>query len=168
MTFKPQALTPYLSARHYFGSEQRRHRERAGLSLVQLAEIVNSSKSTLARIETADLMPPPDIPNRLDMAFGTDDRFHGLYELARREIHPDQYKRYMDFESRAEVIEQYGAQTLPGLLQTEEYARTLIRCDEDLCRSRSRSSWQRGCRGRTGCGRTIRRSGGRSSTRACC
>uniref|UniRef100_A0AAU2VWF3 Helix-turn-helix domain-containing protein n=1 Tax=Streptomyces sp. NBC_00008 TaxID=2903610 RepID=A0AAU2VWF3_9ACTN len=133
MTFKPQALTPYLSARHYFGSEQRRHRERAGLSLVQLAEIVNSSKSTLARIETADLMPPPDIPNRLDMAFGTDDRFHGLYELARREIHPDQYKRYMDFESRAEVIEQYGAQTLPGLLQTEEYARTLIRCDEDLC-----------------------------------
>lgn len=132
MTFKPQALTPYLSARHYFGSEQRRHRERAGLSLVQLAEIVNSSKSTLARIETADLMPPPDIPSRLDVAFGTDDRFHGLYELARREIHPDQYKRYMDFEARSEVIEQYGAQALPGLFQTEEYARELLRCQEDL------------------------------------
>lgn len=132
MTFRPQALTPYLSARHYFGSEQRRHRERAGLSLVQLAEIVNSSKSTLARIETADLMPPPDIPSRLDMAFGTDDRFHGLYELARREIHPDQYKRYMDFESRSQVIEQYGAQALPGLLQTEEYARELLRCRDDL------------------------------------
>lgn len=132
MTFKPQPLTPYLSARHYFGSEQRRHRDRAGLSLVQLADIVNSSKSTLARIETADLMPPPDIPNRLDMAFGTDDHFHGLYELARREIHPDQYKRYMDFEFRAEVIEQYGAQVLPGLLQTEEYARELLRCRDDL------------------------------------
>ncbi|MEV0786988.1 helix-turn-helix transcriptional regulator [Streptomyces sp. NPDC050423] len=132
MTFKPQPLTPYLSARHYFGSEQRRHRERAGLSLVQLADIVNSSKSALARIETADLMPPPDIPNRLDMAFGTDDHFHGLYELARREIHPDQYKRYMDFEFRAEVIEQYGAQALPGLLQTEEYARELLRCRDDL------------------------------------
>ncbi|MFF9397635.1 MULTISPECIES: Scr1 family TA system antitoxin-like transcriptional regulator [unclassified Streptomyces] len=132
MTFKPQPLTPYLSARHYFGSEQRRHRERAGLSLVQLAGVVNSSKSTLARIETADLMPPPDIPSRLDMAFGTDDHFHGLYELARREIHPDQYQRYMDFEFRSEVIEQYGAQALPGLLQTEEYARELLRCQEDL------------------------------------
>ncbi|MFI6724619.1 helix-turn-helix domain-containing protein [Streptomyces sp. R-74717] len=132
MTFKPQPLTPYLSARHYFGSEQRRHRERAGLSLVQLAGIVNSSKSTLARIETADLMPPPDIPSRLDMAFGADDHFHGLYELARREIHPDQYQRYMDFEFRSEVIEQYGAQALPGLLQTEEYARTFLRCQEDL------------------------------------
>ncbi|MGA5467389.1 helix-turn-helix domain-containing protein [Streptomyces arboris] len=132
MTFKPQPLTPYLSARHYFGSEQRRHREGAGLSLVQLAGIVNSSKSTLGRIETAELMPPPDIPDRLDIAFGTDRHFHGLYELARREIHPDQYKRYMDFEFRAEVIEQYGAQALPGLLQTEEYARELLRCQEDL------------------------------------
>ncbi|MGA5042809.1 helix-turn-helix domain-containing protein [Streptomyces arboris] len=132
MTFKPQPLTPYLSARHYFGSEQRRHREGAGLSLVQLAGTVNSSKSTLGRIETAELMPPPDIPDRLDIAFGTDKHFHGLYELARREIHPDQYKRYMDFEFRAEVIEQYGAQALPGLLQTEEYARQLLRCQEDL------------------------------------
>ncbi|MET8502506.1 helix-turn-helix domain-containing protein [Streptomyces microflavus] len=132
MTFRPQPLTPYLSARHYFGSEQRRHRDQAGLSLVQLAGIVNSSKSTLGRIETAELMPPSDIPDRLDMAFGTDKHFHGLYELARREIHPDQYKRYMDFEFRAEVIEQYGAQALPGLLQTEEYARAFLRCQEDL------------------------------------
>ncbi|MFC9190397.1 helix-turn-helix domain-containing protein [Streptomyces cyaneofuscatus] len=128
----PQPLTPYLSARHYFGSQQRRHREQAGLSLNQLAGIVNSSKSTLGRIETAELMPPPDIPSRLDIAFGTDQHFHELYELARREIHPDQYKRYMDFEYRAEVIEQYGAQALPGLLQTEEYARELLRCQEDL------------------------------------
>ncbi|MER6101077.1 helix-turn-helix transcriptional regulator [Streptomyces sp. NPDC001832] len=132
MTFKPQPLTPYLSARHYFGSEQRRHRERADLSLVQLADILNSSKSTLARIETAELMPPPDIPGRLDAAFGTDKHFHGLYELAKREIHPDQYRRYMDFESKAEVIEQYGAQALPGLLQTEEYAREFLRCQRDL------------------------------------
>ncbi|MFE7626648.1 Scr1 family TA system antitoxin-like transcriptional regulator [Streptomyces sp. NPDC057509] len=132
MTFRPQPLTPYLSARHYFGSEQRRHRERANLSLVQLADVLNSSKSTLARIETAELMPPPDIPSRLDTAFGTDRHFHGLYELARREIHPDQYQRYMDFEARAEVIEQYGAQALPGLFQIEQYARELLRCQEDL------------------------------------
>lgn len=132
MTFKPQPLTPYLSARHYFGSEQRRHRERAGLSLVQLAGIVNSSKSTLGRIETAELMPPPDIPGRLDAAFGTDTHFHGLYELARREIHPDQYRRYMDFEFRAEVIEHYGAQALPGLFQTKPYARELLSCQENL------------------------------------
>ncbi|WP_221355589.1 helix-turn-helix domain-containing protein [Streptomyces beigongshangae] len=132
MVFKPQALTPYLSARHYFGSEQRRHREEASLSLVQLAGVVNSSKSTLARVETAELMPPPDLPSRLDAAFGTDKHFHGLYQLARREAHPDQYRRYMDFEGTAEVIDQYGAQALPGLLQTNAYARALLRCQEEL------------------------------------
>lgn len=132
MKFKPQALNPYLSARHYFGSEQRRHRERADLSLVRLAEILNSSKSTLARIETAELMPPPDLPRKLDAAFGTDEHFHDLYQLAKREAHPDQYRRYMGFEAQAEVIEISDPQVVPGLLQTREYAYALLRCQEDL------------------------------------
>ncbi|MBA2811849.1 helix-turn-helix domain-containing protein [Streptomyces sp. KM273126] len=132
MAFKPQTLTPYLSARHYFGAEQRRHRESAGLSLVQLAGIVNSSKSTLARVETAELMPPPDLPDRLDAAFGADQHFHGLYELAKREAHPDQYRRFMDFEAQAEVIENFGAQALPGLLQTREYADAQLSLREEL------------------------------------
>ncbi|GGZ49992.1 helix-turn-helix domain-containing protein [Streptomyces bluensis] len=132
MTFKPQTLTPYLSARHYFGAEQRRHRESAGLSLVQLAGIVNSSKSTLARIETAELMPPPDLPDRLDAAFGSDKHFHGLYELAKREAHPDQYRRFMDFEAQAEVVETFVAHVVPGLLQTQEYAHAQLSLREDL------------------------------------
>ncbi|MGW0187937.1 helix-turn-helix domain-containing protein [Streptomyces sp. NPDC003362] len=132
MTFKPQTLTPYLSARHYFGAEQRRHRESAQLSLVQLAGIVNSSKSTLARIETAELMPPPDLPDRLDAAFGTDKHFHGLYELAKREAHPDQYRRFMDFEAQAEVVENYEPHAVPGLLQTREYARVQLSLREEL------------------------------------
>jgi transcriptional regulator with XRE-family HTH domain len=136
MTFKPQTLTPYLSARHYFGAEQRRHREAAGLSLVQLAGIVNSSKSTLARVETAELMPPPDLPDRLDAAFGTDRHFHGLYELAKREAHPDQYRRFMDFEAQADVIENFGAQAVPGLLQTKEYAFAQLSLREDLPREK--------------------------------
>lgn len=134
MKFKPQTLTPYLSARHYFGSEQRRHRERAGLSLVQLADILNSSKSTLARVETAELMPPPDLPARLDAAFGTDEHFHALYQLAKREAHPDQYRRFMDFEASAEVIENYEPQVVPGPLQTEDYARALLSCQEHLAK----------------------------------
>ncbi|MEV5598873.1 helix-turn-helix transcriptional regulator [Streptomyces sp. NPDC052496] len=132
MKFTGQALTPYVSARHYFGSEQRRHREAAKLSLVQLASVVNSSKSTLARIETAELLAPPDLPPRLDAAFGTDKHFHGLYQLAKREVHPDQYRRFMDLEAQAETIENYEPQVVPGQFQTEAYARVLLRCQEDL------------------------------------
>ncbi|MFH9422791.1 Scr1 family TA system antitoxin-like transcriptional regulator [Streptomyces sp. NPDC017529] len=132
MKFTPRDLNPYVSARHYFGSEQRRHRETAKLSLVQLADVVNSSKSTLARIETAELMPPPDLPSRLDAAFGTDEHFHGLYQLARREAHPDQYRRFMDLEAQAHTVETYEPQVVPGLFQTDAYARVLLRCQEDL------------------------------------
>lgn len=132
MKFTSKELTPYLSARHFFGSEQRRHRERAKLSLVQLANIVNFGKSTLARVEAAELMPPPELPDALDAAFGTEEHFHGLYQLAKREAHPDQYRRYMDFEAQAVVIEQYGGQVVPGLLQTRVYAHTFLSRQESL------------------------------------
>ncbi|MFI0904876.1 Scr1 family TA system antitoxin-like transcriptional regulator [Streptomyces sioyaensis] len=132
MRFTPKELTPYLSARHYFGSEQRRHRERARLSLVQLADIVNFSKSTLARVETAELIPPPELPSALDAAFGMEEYFHGLFQLAKKEAHPDQYRRFMDFEARAEVIEVYEPQALPGLLQTKEYSHAFLSCQEHL------------------------------------
>ncbi|GAA2664701.1 helix-turn-helix transcriptional regulator [Streptomyces lunalinharesii] len=128
MKYAPKILTPYVSARHYFGSEQRRHREVAKLSLVQLADIVNSSKSNLARVETAELMPPPELPAALDAAFGTGEHFHGLYQLARKEIHPDQFRRYMDFESGADVIEDFATNVVPGLLQTKAYAQAFFSC----------------------------------------
>ncbi|MEH0422614.1 Scr1 family TA system antitoxin-like transcriptional regulator [Streptomyces sp. B21-083] len=67
-------------------------------------------------------MPPPDLPAQLDAAFGTDKHFHGLYELAKRDAHPDQYRRFMDFEAEAEVIENFEPLVVPGLLQTREYA----------------------------------------------
>ncbi|WP_432094816.1 helix-turn-helix domain-containing protein [Streptomyces sp. bgisy100] len=132
MKFQSQSLTPDRSARHFYGAEMRRHREAAQLSLVQLAKIVNSSKSGLARVETAELMPPPELSRALDAAFGTDGLFARLYDLAKREAHPDQYRRYMDFEARATDIEQYGAQVLPGLLQTPGYARAFLGCQPDL------------------------------------
>ncbi|MFF4605415.1 helix-turn-helix domain-containing protein [Streptomyces sp. NPDC001339] len=132
MTFTPKSLTPYVSARHYFGSEQRRHREEAKLSLVQLAGIVNSSKSQLARVETAELMPPPELPSALDAAFGTGKHFYGLYQLARKETHPDQYRRLLDFQAQAEAIEVFETQFVPGPLQTEAYARALLSLPPDV------------------------------------
>ncbi|WP_275465003.1 helix-turn-helix domain-containing protein [Streptomyces noursei] len=132
MKYAPKSLTPYVSARHYFGSELRRHREEVRMSLVQLADIVNSSKSNLARVETAEMMPPPELPSALDAAFGTGQHFHGLYQLAKREVHPDQYRRFMDLEAQAEAIEMHDSQVVPGLLQTREYAYAHLRCEEGL------------------------------------
>jgi transcriptional regulator with XRE-family HTH domain len=100
----------------------RAHRERAAMSLEALAKVVNISRSHLARIETAEAMPPPDLPPRLDAAFDTDGIFGQLYKLASSELHPDQFQRLMELEERAQTIGQYTGQIVPGILQTKEYA----------------------------------------------
>lgn len=97
------------------------------MSLESLATVVRYSKSALARFETAETMVPPDLPDRLDAAFGTGGIFRKLYALARKEIHPDRYRRRMELEARARIIDQYAAQLVPGLIQTEKYARALFR-----------------------------------------
>ncbi|MBB1246842.1 helix-turn-helix transcriptional regulator [Streptomyces durbertensis] len=127
MARPPRELTPERSIRHLFGAEMRRYREAAGMSLERLAEIVRSSRSNLSRIETAEQMIPPELPAQLDAAFNTDGHFQRLYPLARREAHPDKYRRRMELEERACVISYYAGQIVPGLLQTEEYARALLR-----------------------------------------
>lgn len=132
MRFQPQPLTPFRSARHFYGAELRRCREEAGLSLAQLSGVVSAGKSTLARIETAEIMPPPGLSPQLDAAFGTDGHFVRLYDLARREAHPDQYRRYMDFEREAVGVAHYAAHVVPGLLQTRSYARALLGAQEEV------------------------------------
>lgn len=97
------------------------------MSLEGLSDVVNISRSHLSRIETAESMPPPDLPPRLDVAFGTDGIFQELYRLASKEIHPDQFQRRMELEARARVIGEYSSQIVPGLLQTEDYARAQFR-----------------------------------------
>ncbi|WP_338671833.1 helix-turn-helix transcriptional regulator [Streptomyces sp. SCSIO 30461] len=123
MPARPRELTPDRSARHLFGAKMRAHRERAGMSLEGLSNVVRISRSHLSRIETAEAMPPPSLPAMLDAAFGTDGIFEELYRLASKEIHPDQFQRRMELEARAVLIEEYSPQIVPGLVQTEDYAR---------------------------------------------
>ncbi|MDX3225602.1 helix-turn-helix transcriptional regulator [Streptomyces sp. ME19-01-6] len=126
MTFQPRPLNPNRSVRHFYGSEMRRLRGGAGMSLARLAEVLKYSKPHLGRIETAESMIPEGLSEKLDAAFGTDGHFTRLYELARHEVHPDKYRRYMDFEARAESIAHWSSCVVPGLLQTEAYARELL------------------------------------------
>jgi transcriptional regulator with XRE-family HTH domain len=127
MARPPRDLTPDLSARHLFGAKLRMFRDRDGLTLESLASVVHMSKSHLSRVECAEYMPPAELPAALDAAFGTDGIFQELYAIARREIHPDQYRRRMELEARALVIEEFSGHTAPGLAQTASYARAIFR-----------------------------------------
>ncbi|MDT0544677.1 MULTISPECIES: helix-turn-helix transcriptional regulator [Streptomyces] len=128
MTFQPRELFPDRSARDLFGAEIRRHREKADMSLRRLAEVLNYSKSHLARIEAAECLPYDDLPSKLDACFGTDGLFARLHALAKNEPFPRKYRRMIELESQAAVIEQYVGATFPGLLQTPELAEHSLRC----------------------------------------
>lgn len=126
MSAKPRELHPDRSARDLYGSEVRRYRNNAGMSLEALSGVVMYSRAHLSRIETAEAIPPPDLSEKLDACFGTDGHFGRLYGVARREIHPDQYRRRMELEARAVAIVHYAPFVIPGLLQTERYARAIF------------------------------------------
>ncbi|MGO4418141.1 Scr1 family TA system antitoxin-like transcriptional regulator [Streptomyces sp. MCAF7] len=129
MLFQPRELQPDRSARDLLGFEIRRHREKAGMSLRRLAEVLNYSKSHLARIEGAECLPEDDqLPSKLDSCFGTEGLFVRLYRLARKEPFPGKYRRVMEIESRAAVIEEYTSAAVPGLLQTSAFATCWLRC----------------------------------------
>ncbi|KOG39749.1 helix-turn-helix domain-containing protein [Streptomyces decoyicus] len=129
MTFEARELSPDRSVRDLFGAELRRHREQAGMSLRRLSEVVNYSKSQLARIEAAESLPYDDLPTKLDACFGTGELFARLHTLAKREPFPGKYRRVIsEIESRAAVIEEYASATIPGLLQTRELAEKSLRC----------------------------------------
>ena len=130
MGAKQKELTPERSVRHLFGYQMRKRRNEAGMSLETLAKILQYSVSHLQRFETADTMIPPDLPARLDAEFGTGDTFAMLYIYARKEAHPDKFRRLMELEARATTIDEYAGDLVPGLLQTEAYARELFRASK--------------------------------------
>ncbi|MGW4377957.1 helix-turn-helix domain-containing protein [Streptomyces albidoflavus] len=120
---KVTPLQPHKSARHEFGWKLRNARKAEEWSLEQLSSKVDISRSHLSRIETARYAIPPELPRRLDELFGRGREFQGLYAETQVKIHPDQYRRNMDLESQATAIRGYSPQVVPGLLQTEDFAR---------------------------------------------
>ncbi|GGO95892.1 helix-turn-helix domain-containing protein [Wenjunlia tyrosinilytica] len=124
---KPRDLDPTSSVQAYYGSELRRLREKAGLSHARLAEILNYSPALVGHIETATRMPTPEMSKALDAAFDTDGQFIRLYPVVRRLAFPDYSQRFMELEAQADRIFIFMVGTMPGLVQTEDYARAFFR-----------------------------------------
>ncbi|MDX3091553.1 DUF5753 domain-containing protein [Streptomyces sp. ME02-6978a] len=127
MASETQKLDPARSARDLYGTELRRQRQLAGVSLDRLSDIVNYSKTQLHGVETAERLPLPPPSSKLDAAFGTGGLFEGLWSIIQRERYPDRYRRFMELADQATDIHEYAGHLVPGLLQTPAYARALLR-----------------------------------------
>ncbi|MCC3655196.1 helix-turn-helix transcriptional regulator [Streptomyces sp. S07_1.15] len=120
-------LDPYSSPKTFFGAELRRLREAAGLTQLQLGERVFCSRDYISRFESASRRPQPEVSRLLDEVLGSGEHLQRLCRLARRSKHPDYFADAADLEKHAATISEYAPMLIPGLLQTEAYARGLTR-----------------------------------------
>jgi transcriptional regulator with XRE-family HTH domain len=119
--------------------ELRRLRESARLTCDEVAEKLECSASKISRVETGQVsVTPRDMRDFLEIYGVPADQRENLVQLARDSrqkgwwdaykdaIHPH-YVNYVGLESAAAEIRTYEVGLIPGLLQTTDYARTLIR-----------------------------------------
>ncbi|WP_423835595.1 helix-turn-helix domain-containing protein [Streptomyces tubbatahanensis] len=110
-----------------FGTHLKRLRELRGWSQQELAGKVFVTQSRIAQIERASgARPTAELTAALDLALGAGGLLNDLWPYVYRESFPDWSRRYIELAARAVVIRTYAAQAVPGLLQTEAYARAVL------------------------------------------
>lgn len=130
--------TPTVRLRR-LAAEIRRLREAAGLTQEEVAERTGKDRSTLYRLESAQQRPQrATLIQLLDLYGASQEQRTELLTVLReagqlgwmqplRADLPPVYSDYIGFESEARSISNYESLYIPGLLQTEEYARAVIR-----------------------------------------
>lgn len=127
----PKELDPTTSLAALIGAKVRKHRQRVGWTQRELGDRVHVVHNRIAQIELATDPPTRDLCLALDVALEaggdiTDLWDHMAREMA-REAFPDWVRKYMFLESKATKMYKYTAHIVPGLLQTEAYARAMLR-----------------------------------------
>jgi transcriptional regulator with XRE-family HTH domain len=128
--------------RRQLGAELRRLRDRRRGADVVAA--LGWSESKLSRIETARTRISAGDLDRLLDAYGVGEvervRLRELALLTRvrawwhpyRAAVPDPYEEYVALEAEAVTMDEWEAQVVPGLLQSDEYAREVVEAGTDL------------------------------------
>ncbi len=107
------------------------------MTLDQAARQLDMSRSNLSRIENAQIgIKPRDVRAALLLYRVPADDAEALIEIARgaqqrgwwqnySDVLPEWFEFYVGLEAEASAIRTFEAESVPGLLQTEDYARTM-------------------------------------------
>jgi transcriptional regulator with XRE-family HTH domain len=110
-------------------------REEARLTIEEVADKLEISASTVSRMETAQVgIRPRDLRFLLDMYEVSETERDQLLQIARERRQQQWWQEYADLpniavaglEADTSAISQYSTQLVPGLLQTEAYARAVL------------------------------------------
>ncbi|WP_405535663.1 helix-turn-helix transcriptional regulator [Streptomyces sp. NBC_00075] len=119
------APDPTKSLLAFFGTELARIRTKQGLSQEQTARLAHTTQSMLSKVESAKRVPSLDLARDLDIALKTDGHFERLHALVISYAYPSWFLPVVELERDAVSIRSFQNQVIPGLLQTEDYARSM-------------------------------------------
>ncbi|MFC6084273.1 Scr1 family TA system antitoxin-like transcriptional regulator [Sphaerisporangium aureirubrum] len=122
----PNELHPADSPRALFGFELRKHREAAGLTQRELADKIQYTNVMISAVENAKRTPSLDFAERCDAALHLDGALVRLWPFIHHSATPTWFRPWLDLEREATVLRTWEPLVVPGLLQTEEYARTIF------------------------------------------
>jgi transcriptional regulator with XRE-family HTH domain len=122
--------------RRRLASELRRLREAARLTIDEVGEKLECSASKISRIETGHVgVTPRDVRDMLELYALPEDQREALVQLSREARKKGWWHAYNEvftgafvgLESDAASLRAYQALLVPGLLQTEDYTRAVIK-----------------------------------------
>lgn len=120
-------IAPGRSVAALFGSRVRRLRTAAGLTQAELGRKTHVVSTRITQIErSSGAKPTLELARALDAALGADSLLVDLWPYVYRETFPDWARAFVAHSARAVSVGEYAAQLVPGLLQTEDYARAVL------------------------------------------
>ncbi|MCF3147168.1 helix-turn-helix domain-containing protein [Streptomyces platensis] len=134
-----------------FGEVLRHFREAAGFTQERLANQIPCDRSHVARVEAGTRVPQDSFAKKCDELLETGGvllRLWGRIDWYPEVEHPDWFERRAEMDAKALAVYEYQVHTMPGLLQTPDYAhalfaRRIANVDEVEDRVRARMSRQR-------------------------
>lgn len=132
-----------------FAYELRRYRLMAGLTQVQLGRRIGFSGSMIGAVETLQRTPSLEMAELCDKAFGLNGVLVGLHLDAWPPPLPvpERFREWMVVEQHSTAIRMWDTTLIPGLFQTEAYARKVFESspgiDQDQVEARVQHRMQR-------------------------
>ena len=109
-----------------FAAELKAQREATGLTQEQLAGRMGYSPSVIAKLETCRTYPSKQHADQADQALGTPGTFRRLRKCRYSSL-PAWFHRWPEAAEQAQTLRWYEPLLIPGLLQSEGYARAVLR-----------------------------------------
>ncbi|MGI5324190.1 helix-turn-helix domain-containing protein [Actinomadura nitritigenes] len=111
---------------HWLATDLRIWRLERNLTQAGLGELLGVTKAHVSNWESARENLPLKHAETLDYIWRTRGHFVRLRRLAERTHDPGWWAQYTPLEAKASRVSYWALAIIPGLLQTEDYARTLI------------------------------------------